>query len=416
MPPIGKFLSPQHGFWQNAESADEHASVDLNFPQLRNKVEVYFDERMVPHVFAQTDNDLYFVQGYLHARFRLWQMEFQTHAAAGRLSEILGAGPEGAILNNDRNMRRLGMVYGARRSLREMENDPATKPMLDAYTLGVNAYIDQLTVSELPLEYRILDYKPEHWNNMKTALFLKYMSYDLTGSEDDIEFTNIQHSVSAADFEKMFPITRDSLDPIVPRGTPFAPPSFVPKKPAEADSLYFEWQKNLAGLGIVPVNKSDKDNGSNNWAVDGTKTASGRPILCNDPHLGLNLPSLWYEMQLHSPDHMVYGVSFPGAPGIIIGFNDSCAWGVTNASRDVKDYYNIRFKDKSKKEYWFDGEWTSAEVRVDTFKIRGAPYLYDTIAYTLFGPVQYDKDFTGNGRTPGNIYMEIGRASCRERV
>src|ERR1041384_3099994 len=93
LPPLGKFLSPQHGFWQNAETADEAVSLDLNFPQLQDKVEVYFDDRMVPHLFAQKDEDLYFVQGYLHARFRLWQMEFQTHAAAGRLSEILGAGP-----------------------------------------------------------------------------------------------------------------------------------------------------------------------------------------------------------------------------------------------------------------------------------------------------------------------------------
>lgn len=406
MPPLGEFLSPQHGFWQNAEPADGHANIDLNFPLLNNKVEVFFDERMVPHVFAQNDEDLYFVQGYLHARFRLWQMEFQTHAAAGRLSEILGAGPNGAILNNDRNMRRLGMVYAAKRALREIENDPQTKLMLDAYTTGVNFYIKQMTTSDLPLEYRILDYKPEQWNNLKTALFLKYMSYDLTGFEDDIEYSNIQHITSAEDFEKMFPISRDSLNPIIPKGTLFAPPSKTPKKPA-GDSIYFEWKKNFTTAGIVPVNKPDPNNGSNNWAVDGSKTQSGRPILCNDPHLGLNLPSLWYEMQLHSPTHMTYGVSFPGAPGIIIGFNDSVSWGVTNASRDVKDYYNIRFKDATKLEYWFNGEWTSTEMHYDTIKIRGAANMIDTVAYTIFGPVQYDADYTGDGRTPGTINLAV---------
>jgi penicillin amidase len=407
IPPIGKFLSPQHGFWQNAEASGDHASIDLNFPQLTDKVEVYFDDRMVPHVFAQNDEDLYFVQGYLHARFRLWQMEFQTHAAAGRLAEILGPGPKNAILNNDRNMRRLGMVYGAKRALRELENDKDTKMMLGAYTAGVNAYIDQMTISDLPLEYRILDYSPEHWTNLKTALFLKYMSYDLTGYEDDIEYSNILHSVRASDFELMFPVTRDSLDPIIPKGTQFAPPSKLVKAPADADSLYFQWQKNLTSISVVPVNKPDKDNGSNNWAVDGSKTQSGRPILCNDPHLGLNLPSLWYEIQLHSPTHMSYGVSFPGAPGIIIGFNDSISWGVTNASRDVKDYYNIRFKDDKKQEYWFNGEWKPSELHFDTIKIRDANDLIDTVAYTIFGPVQFDKSFTGDGRTPGDINLAV---------
>src|SRR5688572_26120108 len=134
IPPLGRFLSPQTGFWQNAEPVNTHADLNLYLPQLKDKVQVYVDDRMVPHVFAQNDEDLYLVQGYLHAKFRLWQMEFQTHAAAGRLSEILGSGPNDAYLNYDRNMRRVGMQYGARRSLDSMENEPATKSMIDAYT------------------------------------------------------------------------------------------------------------------------------------------------------------------------------------------------------------------------------------------------------------------------------------------
>jgi penicillin amidase len=116
-PPLGKFLSPQHGFWQNAEPVNHHFSSDLNLKGLNASVQVYFDERMVPHIFANDQNDAYFVQGYLHAKYRLWQMEFQTFAAGGRLSEILGPGPDSAYLNNDRTMRRMGMVFGAKRSL-----------------------------------------------------------------------------------------------------------------------------------------------------------------------------------------------------------------------------------------------------------------------------------------------------------
>lgn len=185
-PLFGAFLSPQHGFWQNAESAGEDFNADLSFPQLSGKVKVYFDERLVPHVFAEQENDVYFVQGYLHARFRLWQMELQTHAAAGRASEIIGE----KALNHDREFRRLGMVYAAEIAEKEINKDAVMKAECDAYTAGVNAYIGTLTESQLPIEYKLIGYTPEPWTNLKTALFLKYMSYDLSAHEDDFEMTN----------------------------------------------------------------------------------------------------------------------------------------------------------------------------------------------------------------------------------
>src|ERR1700721_1872216 len=173
--PLGKILSPQHGIWQNAEDANADFNIELKFPQLTGKVNVYLDDRLVPHVFAEKENDVYFVQGYLHAKFRLWQMELQTFAAAGRASEIVGS----IALNHDREFRRLGMVYAAENSLKEMEADTTIKAECDAYTAGVNAYIDNLTESQLPIEYKLIGYYPERWSNLKSALFLKYMSYDL---------------------------------------------------------------------------------------------------------------------------------------------------------------------------------------------------------------------------------------------
>ncbi|WEK34768.1 MAG: penicillin acylase family protein [Candidatus Pseudobacter hemicellulosilyticus] len=394
LPPLGKFLSPQQGFWQNAEPADQSLSLDLDFPQLREKVAVHFDERLVPHVFAQNEEDLYFVQGYLHARFRLWQMELQTHAAAGRLTEILGAGEDSAILRNDRGMRRLGMVHAAKRSLELMESDPTIKTVLDAYTAGVNAYIDRLQYTALPLEYRLLNYMPEPWTNLKCALFLKYMSYDLAGRDNDLEQTNIKSVFSKAEYLQLFPAQPDSLYPIVPGGTAFTG-SVKATAPLNIDSLYFQWKDSV---NVAAASKPDAHNGSNNWVVSGSRTQSGRPILCNDPHLGLNLPSLWYEMQLHTPDHNVYGVSFPGAPMIVIGFNDRIAWGVTNSSRDVKDYYTIRFRDGQQQEYWFNNEWKKAELKVETYRIKDYTEFRDTVPYTVFGPVLYDRSFAGSGR------------------
>lgn len=396
--PLGKLLSPQHGIWQNADPVDKDYNEEVSFPALKGKVEVYIDDRLVPHVFAEKEEDVYFVQGYLHAKFRLWQMELQTFAAAGRASEIIGE----KALDHDREFRRLGMVYAAENSLQEMERDPVIKAACDAYTAGVNAYIENLPESQFPIEYKLIGYQPEKWNNLKSALFIKYMAYDLAGHDDDFEMTNAKNYFSSADFNKLFPIIPDSLDPIIPKATFFVKPKLELHIPATADSLYY----NNKDLVVVEETKPDRENGSNNWAVSGSKTQSGAPILCNDPHLGLNLPSLWYEIQLATPGLNVYGASFPGGPGVIIGFNDSCSFGVTNGGRDVRDYYEIKFKDDSRTEYWFNNEWKQTDFRVEVIKIKGKPDYRDTVAYTVFGPVMYDKSFSG-GRTSNHKYYAV---------
>ena len=400
--PLGKLLSPQHGIWQNAEPADENFTTDLRFPELSGKVEVYFDERLVPHVFAEQENDVYFVQGYLHAKFRLWQMDMQTHLAAGRVSEI--AGEKG--LQFDREFRRLGMAYAAEISQKEVEKDPVMKAECDAYTAGVNAYIDNLTESKLPIEYKLMGFKPEKWSNLKTALFLKLMSWDLAAHEDDLEMTNAKSFFNADDFAKLFPALQDSLDPIIPRGTAFAKQKVFPKAPSNVDSFYL----NNKDLAIEETQKPDPENGSNNWAVSGKKTKSGAPILCNDPHLGLNLPSLWYEIQLSTPAYNAYGVSFPGSPGVIIGYNDSCAFGFTNGGRDVRDYYEIKFKDDTRAEYLFNGSYHPTKFRVETIKIKDKADYIDSVAYVQLGndwcPVMYDKSFNGK-RNVNNKYYAV---------
>lgn len=396
--PLGKLLAPQSGLWQNAEPVDKDYSADLSFAGLTQNAEVYFDERMVPHVFAENATDAFFIQGFLHAKFRLWQMEFQIYAASGRVSELVG----NKAIDFDREKRRLGMVYAAEQSLRMMESDPQSLAVLDSYTAGVNAYIHTLTESTLPLEYKLMGYKPEKWTNLKSALFLKYMCYDLAGHENDFEYTNAKTVFSAADFDKLYPVIMDSLDPIAPTGTKYAAPELQFSIPSTADSLYFAKKDTTQVSSFQP----DPDNGSNNWAVNGSKTKSGSPILCNDPHLGLNLPCIWFEMQITTPEFNIYGVSLPGTPALIIGFNDHCAFGFTNAMRDVRDYYEIKFRDDSRKEYWFENEWKAATFRKEIIKIKGRSDFIDSVAYTHFGPVMYDKGFAG-GRTPGDKYYAV---------
>lgn len=399
LPPLGPLLSPQHGFWQNAEPVDQDYGGELKLPGLKGAVQVHIDDRLVPHVFAENDEDLYYVQGFLHARFRLFQIDLQTRAAEGRASEFAGE----KALRFDREQRRLGMRFAAENALKEVEKDPQSKQIFDAYTRGVNAYIDGLTSAQLPLEYKLLGVKPERWDNIRSALLLKMMARNLASStEIDLGMNNAKSVFMPEELRLLYPQVSDSLMPIIPKDTRFDAPGIQPVRPASADSVLFGSTSREPILS-QEENRPDPNNGSNNWVVSGSKTQSGSPILCNDPHLELSLPSIWYEMQLTSPSSNVYGVTLPGSPYVIIGFNDSISWGVTNSQRDVKDYYRIRFKDKSKSEYWFNGEWIKTQLRVETIQVKGMGVVYDTVAYTQMGPVMFDESFSDSLSSGENL-------------
>lgn len=401
-PRLGYFLSPQHGFWKNAEPKNQDWNATIAIPGLKDSVSVYIDENLIPHVYAENDEDMYKVQGYLHAKFRLWQMEFQTHAAAGRLSEIMGEKVGSTdFVAIDKMFRRIGMVYAAEKSIEAMKSSPDISAATAAYAEGVNAYIKQLGPQDLPFEYKLLNYQPEEWTPFKSALFLKYMSFDLTWMGlQEFTMTNTRDYFGYDDFAKLFPIQQPMTDPIIPKGTAFAKPSIQPKAPSNVDSTYFYLNKKKGA--DLPV-QTDPNNGSNNWAVSGQLTASGKPILCSDPHLGLNLPSLWFEMQLSGPNSNAYGASFPGSPAIIIGFNDSIAWGVTNAGRDVKDFYEVQFKDASMQEYMYNGEWKKSTFREEKIMVRDQCEKIEKIAMTEWGPVMFDTSYK-NMNEDGKYY------------
>lgn len=384
--PLGSFLSPQEGIWQNAEPVDQDFGQNIKIKGLKNNADVLIDDKLIPHIFAEQENDAYYVQGYLHAKFRLWQMEFQTLAAAGRLSEIVGS----KALKFDRNQRRMGMVFAAENALSAMEEDQESKSAMDAYTAGVNAFIQSLDQGSLPVEYKLLGYKPELWTNLKSALFTKQMTQVLAGYDNDIEMTEAFRVLGEEKFRILYSELPDSLNAIIPnfKTSDLAFQNVHP--PADADSVYFQRNDSIS---IVQSFKPDPANGSNNWVVSGTKTKSGKPILANDPHLSLSLPSIWFELQITTSVSNSYGVSFPGLPGVVIGFNDSIAFGFTNAGRDVKDYYDIQFKDEKKEEYWFDSTWKKAEKRIEIIGVRDSLPFLDTVAYTVFGPVLYDSSF-----------------------
>lgn len=385
IPPIGKLLSPSHGFWQNAEGKTPAFETTIYHENLSAPVQVKYDDRMVPHIFAANLEDATFAQGYVTASLRLWQMELQTHAAAGRLAEILGTTERmrKILIKKDLETRRIGLPLGARRSVELWSKEPEKYRALDTYSDGINAYINSLSYNDLPLFYKLQNYKPEPWTPLKTALLLKNMGRTLTERDHDFELTKILKEIGVAQFDKLYAEYFEEQSPIILDSMNYIQPVVVDE--SNPISLY------LGALGMDSLTRafSPKGIGSNNWAVSGTKTASGNPILCNDPHLKLNLPSIWFEIQLSTPEFNAYGASLPGAPGVISGFNENIAWGVTNVSHDVKDWYAIQWKDATKAEYWFDSTYKKSSIIIEEIKVRGAASVFDTIYMTHFGPVAH---------------------------
>lgn len=379
VPPMMKFVDPFQGFWKNAEIDSVPASVELQLPLASADCRVVIDDRGVPHIFADNEQDLYFLQGYFTARDRLWQMEFQTHAAAGRISEVVGE----KALEFDMEQRRIGMNYAAEKAMKLIQEDEKSMLILSAYADGVNQFISELDEKTLPLEYKLLDYEPEPWTPFKSALLLKYMAKMLTGTERDRANTEARKLLGEDMFWLLYPDQTHLEDPIVPD---FG--SDIESASTDAgDSTSVEtagtWQTESYQPHFV---------GSNNWAVNGKRTESGNAILCNDPHLKLSLPSIWYEIQLNGPEVNCYGVSLPGSPGITIGFNNSIAWGVTNAGRDVKDYYSIDLRES---EYTVGGKTYSVDYRIEEIKVRGGDAVIDSVPYTVYGPIAYKSETTG---------------------
>lgn len=373
IPPLGKLLNPFHGFWANAEEPDQFNSSSFNFQELESSVNVVFDERLVPHIYAQNLSDALFVQGFITAKYRLWQMDISTRASAGRLSEVMGS----KTIEHDRKQRNKGILWSAEKAVQGWQKEKDAFKNLESYTAGVNQYIASLSEKEYPLMFKLLDYKPEKWTPLKTALFIKSMAEVLASRSDDVAASNMLDYFGQQAFDFIYPEHNDHPSPVISESN--LPTEQIPDlgySPSPAKGLF-------------PNFAEDRQDGigSNNWAVSGRKTKNGHPILCNDPHLQLTLPSIWFEVHLHTPELNSYGVSLPGVPGIIIGFNDHIAWGMTNVGHDVLDWYTLEWQDASKQSYKLDGKYLPVTKREERIQVRGAVDLIDSISYTSWGPV-----------------------------
>ena len=341
----------------------------LHVAGLQDRVEVYRDAWGVPHIFAQNEHDVFFAQGYVHAQDRLWQIEFSRRVAAGRLSEILGE----ETLKTDRFLRTIGLYRAAQADLAVLPSE--TIDVLQAYADGLNAFVETHR-DRLPLEFALLGFQPEPWTPTDSLAWGKVMCLDL-GDNWERELLREQ-LVSAFGEERV----QELVPPYPSQGPLIIPPEA--KSYAYADStLLSDYQDVKATLGICGPHV-----GSNNWVVDGSKTASGMPLLANDTHLGIQMPSIWYEIHLSASDLDVVGMSFPGAPGVILGHNRHIAWGVTNLGPDVQDLYVEKINPNNPDQYEFKAQWEDMTVIHEEIRVKGRDAPVELrVRLTRHGPV-----------------------------
>ena len=341
-----------------------------SLPGLSAAATVVRDKSGVPHLTAATLPDLLRAQGYVMAQDRLWQMDFYRRVAAGRLSEVLGD----ATVDTDRYLRTIGLHRAA---AKEWAGQPAEiKTLLQAYSDGVSAFIATHGDS-LPLEFTILGYKPEPWSPVDSIAFGKVMALDLSENMDiEIAMADLQAKLGPEKAAALLPAYPDGKATIVGQ-------SALPGNPAGRSAP-------LPGSGVFGFSGGDELIGSNNWVIDGSRSADGQPLLANDPHLSVQNPSIWYAMHLQTADGSfnVEGVTLPGAPGIVVGHNAHIAWGVTNLGPDTQDFFVEKLDESGHPgQYAYMDQWLPLEVVTETIHVKGAADIVLPVRSTAHGPL-----------------------------
>ncbi|MFV1969893.1 MAG: penicillin acylase family protein [Acidimicrobiia bacterium] len=379
-------------------------SVRRAFPQtegtiqiegLSGSVEVIRDSMGIPHIYADTPEDLMMAEGYVHAQDRFYQMDFWRHISYGTLSEMFGD----SSLETDAFLRTMG--WGRQAEAQFASETPEMRSLLESYAAGVNAYLATQSPSDLSFEYSILQltnpgYTPEPWTPAQSLAWGKVMSWDLGGNhEAEIGRALALGVMSPERVRQLYPAYPGNRHPYIvgsdqSEATAIETMGVSPEAlqaPLESAAYAIDALDRIAGGG------SESGIGSNSWAVSGQYTDTGSPLLMNDPHLSSQMPSIWYQVGLHcnsvSDDcpFDVAGFSFAGVPGVVIGHNADIAWGFTNVGPDVQDLYIEKINPENPNQYEYKGEWLDMDVRTETLAVAGGDDVEIDVRSTIHGPI-----------------------------
>ncbi|SLN44538.1 penicillin acylase family protein [Oceanibacterium hippocampi] len=326
------------------------------------------DRNGIPHIEGQSIEDALFGLGFVHAQDRLWQMEMNRRIGAGRLSEILGE----ATVGTDRFLRTLGVYHFAERNYSRLK--PETRARLDAYAAGVNAFLENRS-GALPVEFVILGVDPEPWTAADSLVWLKMMAWDLSAnwSSELLRF---------ALTERLTPTAIGQFLPPYPGDAPVSLPNLK--------ALYDSTGRGLTRLAGIAPPHLPRGAGSNNWAVSGARTVTGKPLLANDPHLGLSAPALWYLAHLKAPGLDTIGATLPGIPAVVLGRNDRIAWGFTNTGPDVQDLYIERNPAGDPDSYLTPDGPAAFAFRDEVIKVKDSAPVSFRVRISRHGPIISD--------------------------
>jgi penicillin amidase len=386
------------GYLPNTVAPKSFPQIDgeIQLDGLEDTVDIYRDEMGIPHIYASNQHDLFFAQGYIHAQDRFWQMDFWRHIGSGTIAEMFPS-----EIETDKFLRTLGW-----RQIAEMEYEqlhPTSKVILEAYVDGVNAYLADHDTTALSLEYAILgllspDYKIEPWTPINSLTWGKAMAWDLRGNMgDEIERAVLSKTLTPEQVAELFPpypedrpVIVNSIGDGTTANAPIQASAFdIPDKTLAT-------LQNNASLLDFALGPMGDGIGSNSWALSGELTSTGMPLLANDPHLGIQMPSIWYQAHLECRQvndacpFNVAGFTFAGVPGVVIGHNERIAWGFTNVGPDVMDLYIERVNPDNPNQYEVNGQWADFETRTEMINVAGGDPVELVVRSTRHGPVISD--------------------------
>lgn len=374
---------------------------EVRIAALKGDVTIKRDGKGIPQIYADTPEDLFLAQGFVHAQDRFYEMDFRRHVTAGRLAELVGDG----ALETDKYVRTLGWRRVAQQELGLLDDD--TLRLVRAYARGVNRYLDGRSSSQLSLEYSVLGltgpaYTPEPWTAVDSLAWIKAMAWDLRSNmTDEIDRVLSTEKLTVDQVEELYPdYPKDHATIVGTKGSVvdgrFASTGPGPTPADLARSAVASLAAAKNGADALPALLGTGDGiGSNSWVVSGDKTASGQPILANDPHLAPSMPGIWYQVGLHcrtvdaACPYDVAGFSFSGLPGVVVGHNAKIAWGVTTMYADVADLYLEKVTGDT---YEYDGQQVPLETRQETFEVAGGDSETITVRSTRHGPILSDLD------------------------
>ena len=416
LPALGPAFNPATGAWTMAADAAPVHSETLTIPGLQQPVRVMLEKDGTAHVVAQTDADLFLAVGYVHARFRLFQMDLMRRQGEGRLSQVVGK----VALDSDSFELQLGLLRTAQ--LEWAQADEMTKVAFTAYARGVNDRIDEAKrMHQLPVMFTLLGYQPEPWTPIDSLIVKGDMTQTLNFNDTPLVMELLNKSLGQDLAEKWFPVL-----PPNPQ-SPYDPgPYPIPSKPAPLADMRTVTDSQAATAlalhdrlaGLPPGLLATTGGASNNWAVAGAKSASGGALMAGDPHLHLTLPSIWFQLTEDSPDYHTSGVSIPGTPVVLIGHNQHIAWSLTDAQNQQTFFYEEKEDTAHAGQYFWKGAWHDYDTVKYEIPVLGGPTEHLTVKLSTHGPVINERGLTTTVWWAGNIpsqdfgvLMRIGQAT-----